>query len=307
MPTRTRQAARKPETPAAPGPDSERAPRRAGTRVAAGQDAERVPRRAGTRAAPGQDAERAPRRTLEPRGGTPLYQQVRDALKAELSRGTWKPGNLMPTELELGEQFGVSPGTVKQAVLSLVREGLVVRQAGRGTFVARLDRSRSFARFFRFRESSTGEELHPTIRVVGTRITAQVPADARRHLKLAPKAKVLFVRRLLSQDDTPICIYDSYMPYAMVAGLEQERLDVDRIYHAIEKRFDIHVVSVEEMLRADIVSGREAALLSVPAGSPVIKIERVAFTHNDTVVEWRQTIGRSDHFIYKIRMPQSDD
>lgn len=249
----------------------------------------------------------APSRALDQRTGAPLYQLVRDALKAELDQGTWKPGNMLPTELELSEQFGVSQGTMKQAIMGLVREGLIVRRPGKGTFVSRLDGSRSFARFFQFRESATGEELHPSIRIVEVTVLDHAPGEARRHLKLGPKGKVLFVRRVLHQDGTPICIYDSYIPHRLVPGLENERLDIDRIYHAIEKKFDIHVVGVEEMLRAAIVEGEEADLLGVPAGSPVIDIERLAFTHNNTVIEWRRTIGRSDHFIYKIKLPQSED
>src|SRR3954452_5085703 len=69
----------------------------------------------------------------------PLYQKVRAQLKQLIDRGFWKPGDMLPTEPELGEQFGVSAGTVKQALLSLAREGLIVRRAGKGTFVARLN------------------------------------------------------------------------------------------------------------------------------------------------------------------------
>jgi GntR family transcriptional regulator len=243
------------------------------------------------------------RRSVDYRDGLPLYQRIRKALQDELARGTWKPGQMLPTELELSERFGVSPGTIKQAMLGLVRDGLIVRRSGKGTFVARLDDSRSLAGFFSFREGRTGEELHPAIRVIDLRVLDKAPAEARKHLKLGPRGRVLFARRLLVQDGTPICIYDSFLPYQMVAGLENERLEVDPLYHAIEKRFDIHVVSVEEMLRAEIVAGEEAALLNVPAGSPVIHVERVAFTHNKAVVEWRRTIGRSDHFIYKIKLP----
>src|SRR6478735_3696897 len=92
--------------------------------------------------------------TTEKRG--PLYQKVRSQLKEMINAGVWKPGDMLPTESELGEQFGVSAGTVKQAMLSLAREGLIIRQAGKGTFVARMSGRRSFARFFRFRDAPSG-------------------------------------------------------------------------------------------------------------------------------------------------------
>ena len=223
-------------------------------------------------------------------------------MRKDLARGTWKPGNMLPTELELSERFGVSPGTIKQAILELVRDGLITRRPGKGTFVSRIDTPRGFARFFGF-EGAGGRALNPKVKVIDLQITTEAPAEAKKALGLGARGKVLFVRRLLTHDGTPVCIYDSYLPYRLVEGLENENLDVDRIYFAIEKKFDIHVVSVEEMLKASIVDGEEAKLLEVPAGSPIIHIERVAFSHNNTVVEWRETIGRSDHFIYKLKSP----
>ena len=234
--------------------------------------------------------------------GVPLYQKVRESLKKDLARGVWKPGNMLPTELELGERFGVSPGTIKQAILGLVRDGLITRRPGKGTFVTRIDTPRGFARFFGF-EGAGGKPLDPKVYVVDLQVTTEVPSQARQALGLGPRGKILFVRRLLVQNGTPICIYDSYMPYRLVAGLENEKLDVDRIYFAIEKKFDIHVVSVNEMLTAGLVDGGEARLLGVSPGSPIIHIERTAYSHNNTVVEWRETIGRSDKFIYKIKSP----
>jgi GntR family transcriptional regulator len=169
--------------------------------------------------------------------------------------------------------------------------------------VNRLDGSKSFARFFRFRESSSGDQLDPVIRVVGARVLRKVPQHAANALQLKRGERVLFLRRMLIQESTPICIYDSYLPYARVAGLEREVLDHVRLYRALEDHLGIHVVSAEENLRASIVRGKEAALLEVSEGSPVILIERTAYTHNNVVIEWRQTIGRSDRFVYKIRLP----
>jgi GntR family transcriptional regulator len=233
----------------------------------------------------------------------PLYRWVYSELKSDLGRGTWKPGELLPTESDLAERFGVSPGTVKQAVLDLAREGLVVRRAGKGTFVSRLDGSRSFARFFQFRHGESGEQLEPLIKVIEVGRRTSVPEQARHYLGLQPGQEALRIRRLLVQGDVPICIYDSFMVYQMVRGLEDERLDVDRLYLAIEKKLDLHVVSVTEKLRAGVAKKSDAKLLEIPPGSPVVELERVAYTYRDKVLEWRHTIGRSDHFVYTIQLP----
>jgi GntR family transcriptional regulator len=237
------------------------------------------------------------------RSGLPKYRNVAEQVKAALERGFWKPGDMLPTEAQLGEMFNCSAGTVKQAILGLARDGLLVRRAGKGTFVTRLDGSKSFARFFRFRESSSGDHLDPHIRVVTVKVLTKPPNKIRDALQIRGPDKVLFVRRILVQANTPICIYDSYLPYNLSKGLEREVLDHVRLYRALEEHLGIHVVSAEEDLRASVVVGKEAALLEVDTGAPVILIERRAFTHNNTIIEWRQTIGRSDKFVYKIKLP----
>jgi GntR family transcriptional regulator len=233
----------------------------------------------------------------------PLYQKVREQLKQQIVRGFWKPGDMLPTEPELGEQFGVSAGTVKQALLSLAREGLIIRRAGKGTFVARLDGSRSFSRFFRFRDAPSGENLDPSIRVVETRVLRSAPRAITEGLQILHDAPVLFLRRMLIQDDVPICIYDSHLPCDLVPHLEKVPLDQDRLYRALEKHFGIHVVTADEVLRAGAVQGPEAKLLNLPEGAPVILIDRTAFTHGGRIIELRRTVGRSDRFFYRIRLP----
>jgi GntR family transcriptional regulator len=239
----------------------------------------------------------------EQNGGAPLYRQVCDQLRAELDRGLWKPGDMLPTEAELGAVYGVSVGTVRQAVMSLVREGLIVRRPGKGSFVTRLDGSRSLARFFRFREGASGKALDPAIRVVAMKKLRAAPAPIAEAMQLGRCDPVLFLRRTLVQDHTPICIYDSYLPYDRVAGLERETLGEKRLYRALEEHLGVHVVAAEEKLRAGVVTGDEAELLEVEDGAPVILIERTAYTHTGVVIEWRRTMGRSDQFVYRIRLP----
>jgi GntR family transcriptional regulator len=241
--------------------------------------------------------------TAEKSGTQPLYQKVREQLKQQIDRGFWKPGDVLPTEPQLGEQFGVSAGTVKQALLSLARDGLIIRRAGKGTFVARLDGSRSFARFFRFRDAPSGENLDPTIRVVEARVLRSAPRAITEGLQIPRDVPVLFLRRMLIQDDVPICLYDSHLPCDLVPNLEKKRLDEDRLYLALEKHFGIHVVNADEVLRAGAVQGAEAKLLNLPEGAPVILIDRTAFTHGGRIIELRRTVGRSDRFVYRISLP----
>jgi GntR family transcriptional regulator len=233
-------------------------------------------------------------------GSVPLYETVRQELKADLDRGRWKPGEMLPTETEIGRHFGVSIGTVRQAVLSLVRMGLLTRRPGKGTFVARLDTQRGFARFFRFHDEF-GATITPTIKHIGSisLVDAQIAAS----LGLPATARLIRVMRTLMWNDEVICIYASYLDGNRFKGLERIDLEGKRIYAVLEKDYDVHVISVEEKLRAGHAAPEEAELLGLDRSTPVMLLERTAFEPDKAIVEWRRTIGRSDRFYYKIDLP----
>ena len=79
----------------------------------------------------------------------PLYRQIRDLIVQSLDGGAWKPGEAIPSELELAERFGVSQGTVRKAVDALAAENMLVRRQGKGTFVATHGEARQHFRFLR--------------------------------------------------------------------------------------------------------------------------------------------------------------
>lgn len=231
----------------------------------------------------------------------PLYQQVRDHIKARLTSGVWKPGDLLPTELELSREFEISPGTVRQAILSLVREGLLTRRAGRGTFVARIESWHSFDRFFRFREGHSGKDFRPEIHLIKTKIVKARDAEVARKLNLKQGDEALSLQRLLVQNGTPVCVYHSFLPGELAPGLQGEDL-TERLYPILERKFGIYVVRAEEFLRAVEADSDIAQRLDVKKGAPVILIERIVYTFDEKIIEFRRTYGRSDRFSYKIQL-----
>ncbi len=234
--------------------------------------------------------------------GVPLYQAVRQELRQDLDAGRWKPGDMLPTEAELARQFDVSTGTVRQAILALVREGLLTRRPGSGTFVARLDSRRGFGRYFRFSDELRGNVVPGARHIDTTVIEAGDPVIAGK-LGISPRAPIYRVRRMLLGNGDPICIYVSYLDKSRFRNLEQVDFDDQRLYALLEANYGAHVVKAEEQLRAGFPSAEEADLLGISAASPVILIERTALASQGSVIEWRRTVGRSDKFHYRIDLP----
>src|SRR6188474_834758 len=99
----------------------------------------------------------------------PLWRQIRGLIVADLEAALWKPGEAIPSELELAARFGVSQGTVRRAIDALADENLVVRRQGKGTFVAtHTEEKVSLPRFLRIRRDD-GVDEYPGSRLIDVR------------------------------------------------------------------------------------------------------------------------------------------
>lgn len=234
--------------------------------------------------------------------GLPHYQNVRQQLRTDLENGRWNPGEILPTEAELARHFGLSVGTIRQAVLALVREGLLTRRPGRGTFVARFDTQGGFGRFFRFRDGSNSPMVSSVRHLDTTLIEAGDPVIAGK-LRVAPTTPLYRIRRMLLGNGEPISLNISYTDKKRFPDLEKLVLDDQRLYTVLEKRYGIHILRAEEDLRAGLPEESEAKILGISPTTPVMIVERTAYVNRGAVVEWRRTIGRSDKFLYHISLP----
>lgn len=219
---------------------------------------------------------------------SPLYRQIKDLLLASLQRGEWKPGELVPSELELAARYQVSQGTVRKAVDELAAENLLVRRQGKGTFVATHHEPRAQFRFLRI--APDAGELAPTRSEFLECSSSRAPADVARLLGLRTGESVIYLRRLLRFDTEPVVLDEIWLPAAIFRGLSAERLAqyTGPLYGLFESEFGISMVRADERLRAVAASAAAAAALGVATGTPLLLVERVSYTYGDRPVEVRR-------------------
>lgn len=232
---------------------------------------------------------------------SPLYQQIKALILDSLSEGEWRPGQIIPSELELAARYGVSQGTVRKAVDELAAEHLLVRRQGRGTFVATHTERQTRYRFLRLRSDKTPQAVQESTQRDFISCEQQ-PADAHvaAALGLQHGDPLLFTRRLLRFDGEPAILEDLWLPLARFNGLTAERL-IDYngpMYALYEAEFSVHMVRAEEKIRA-ILPGPEAArLLDVSTATPILSVERVAYSYGNTPMELRLGLYRTDTHHY---------
>ena len=127
---------------------------------------------------------------------SPLYQQIKALITNSLQAGEWKPGELIPSEMELASRFKVSQGTVRKAIDELSSENVVVRRQGKGTFVATHNEARSQFRFLRL-VPDEGVQRHPENKIIEVK-RMRAPAEVARLLDLKTGDSVVFIRRVQS-------------------------------------------------------------------------------------------------------------
>ncbi|MBS1210021.1 MAG: putative alkanesulfonate metabolism utilization regulator [Proteobacteria bacterium] len=214
-----------------------------------------------------------------------------------LELGEWPPGQAIPSEQELALRFGVSQGTVRKAVDELAAENILVRRQGKGTFVSTHQDPRAVFRFLRLKAINGGPVLPKSMPLECMR--GKAGQEAARNLCIEPGSPVIIVRRILKFDSKPVVIDEMYLPGEVFQGLTIEQLKdwQGSLYSLFESRFGVRMVRATEKLRALPAERAVAELLGVAENTPLLSVERVAYSYGDKPVEWRRGLySTADHF-----------
>ena len=218
---------------------------------------------------------------------SPLYRQIKQLIMGNLESGEWGPGDAIRSESELAGRFGVSQGTVRKAIDEMAAENLLVRQQGKGTFVATHKDPGSAFRFLRLVPNDGVPQVSQSIPLECWRATAG--PDVARTLALEPGAPITILRRLLKLGDEPVVFDEIYLSSELFPDLSLEVVRAgDSLYGLFESRYGVCMVRADERLRAVAADRVSAELLQVAEGSPLLVVERVTFTYGRKPVEWRR-------------------
>ncbi len=229
---------------------------------------------------------------------TPLYKEVKRLLTETISNGEWKPGGVIPAEWKLAERFKVAVGTVRKAVDELVSENILIRQQGRGTFVAAHNRARLMFHFFHIVHND-GSKLTPEV-VMLSFASGVADAEEAGHLGVNVGAKVFRAQNVLKLAGAPIIFDTIVIPQALFPKLTAAKFKnrPNTIYHLYQSAYGITVVRSAERLRARLADSESAKILGIKVRDPLLEIRRVALTFNDAPVEFRRSLVNTEDYEY---------
>ena len=221
------------------------------------------------------------------KGSISLYMQIKELLVARIGNGDWLPGGIIPSEINLAQELGVSQGTVRKAITELVESNVLTRKQGRGTFVSTHDPHRALFHFFHIADDQ-GHKVLPDSRVLHCRRKQASRKEATK-LQFAVGSSVIRIERVRNFSAWPTMIETITLPARSFADLADDgNLELpNTLYELYEKQYGITIHSADEQLRAIAASKHDANLLNLEVGTPLLEIERVALTLDKTPVELR--------------------
>jgi GntR family transcriptional regulator len=232
--------------------------------------------------------------SIEPvkRDRGPAHTQIATSLADAVTHGRLAAGERLPPERELASRFAVSRMTVRHALASLERRGLVARRVGRGggTFVAEPKLELTGL-------AGLSDQLRALGREAGARVLSATEHDARTEdaslLGLRPGARVYEILRIRLADRRPVALERGTYPVEVYPGLLEHDLR-GSLYELFRAQYDETPVRAVEQLEAVIALPDDAAELGVDEGDPLLRVERVSFGSSGRPLEVGRDLFRAD-------------
>ncbi|MFF0052089.1 GntR family transcriptional regulator [Streptomyces sp. NBC_01550] len=205
-----------------------------------------------------------------------------------------RPGDAIPSERALSAELGVSRPTLRAAVDELVATGLLVREHGRGMFVApqKITQELVSGQHSLSAPLAGGSWSSRLLEFA----TVQAGARVGRKLQLSPAASIVYIARLRLVDGAPIAIEHLHIPAELVPDLSEQELEAGDLYEHLRDHHQVQVHEAVQAIEPTVVTQAEAALLGVPELSPALLFERLTTDTKGHPVEYVHSLYRGDRY-----------
>lgn len=221
--------------------------------------------------------------------GNPLYSRIQRDISESITAGEYPPGSRIPSEAALAERYGVTRMTVRQAVDGLIGKGLVTRRQGSGTYVLRRrEAQRGLNRLTSFTEDMDAQGRHATSTEL-ERGEVEPPGYVQEQLELQPGAHVVVLERLRRLDEEPVALHRVWLPLWLAPGLARRSMDGASLYETLEVELGVRLSSARQRITSVAATERQADVLGVAAGSPLLFTQRLTRDDNNRPVEFAES------------------
>ena len=234
----------------------------------------------------------------------PVYYQVALNLRKRIQRREWRNGDQIPPESELAKEYGVSRVTLRQALAELVKDGLLTRQRGRGTFVKQAPQPLVHDFSLPFQFAGQLRQLGYTLshRVLEGKVLNPPPPEVVNNLRLSPGQPVAFLKRLLCINEQPAGLNCSWFSEELCPGIATTPLLDNSLSGTLAQRYNLVPARSKNWMEVSRATEVEAQLLEAYRDTPLFLLKTISFLSDDTPLEYSTTawLGDSIRFHFNV-------
>lgn len=227
-------------------------------------------------------------------GSSTLYHSLGHIIRSKIQSGEWAVGQQIPSEREMMKIFNLSRATVRQGIEHLVKEGVLKRIQGKGTFVSPSKIEHGMLRFLEISDVLAQSGLKTTLQLIGKEKIVP-PANVCKFLALSPSEPVFWFQGLLIVNQEPILIESSYFPAKDFPGLLEAYTGAEEPYQFVVRQYGVRVARAREIFEPVLLEEKEAALLGTQGGVPALWVEEIAYNPAGEPVAYVTSLMRGDH------------
>ncbi|WP_088043993.1 GntR family transcriptional regulator [Bacillus sp. EAC] len=238
---------------------------------------------------------------LDKNSPLPIYFQIQEILKEKISSGEWNPGERIPSEQALSEMLNVSRMTIRQALNNLVKESLISRKRGIGTFVSVKDGievEESLQALRSFSEDISSIGMTPTNKLLGFS-TTEADEYLAEVLSIECGSEVFKIERCRLANEHPIAIETTYIPKYLVNRIDEQVLN-HSLYEYFEVSLGYSIKKATKWIKASLMSESDSLILEVAEESPALELHQITYINDDVPLEYVSCIYRADRYRFTI-------
>ncbi|MFW5889726.1 MAG: GntR family transcriptional regulator [Bacillota bacterium] len=239
---------------------------------------------------------------LDKNSPLPLYFQLKNIIKEKIENGELKPNDRIESERELEEKYNISRPTIRQALKELVNEGLLYREKGKGTFVAKPKIDYGFIqKFTTFYEDMEIKGYKTKTKVLDKNIVKcrKTLADK---LKVKLNSKIIKITRIRYIEDEPIVLVINHIPYDVCKRIINDSLEDESLYRIMAEKYGVKPYKAEISLEPTIADNFDSRMLEIKQGSPVHLMKNITYTEKNVVMDYFESHLKGDKGKVKVEL-----
>lgn len=222
----------------------------------------------------------------------PFYMQLREIVRCKIETGEYAPCTALPSENELADEYATNRQTVRNAIDTLVNEGLLRRVAGKGVYVLGKKMDRDLEVLQGFTQTMLDRNVTPSIKVV-KKITRPAGDKYAMMFGIKPEEEIFYIKRLCSGNGEPVSLEEIYVPKNLVPKIGGIDLSVFSLYEVYEL-YGINLDRAYQTLDLVHLEQNDARMLDMDAALPVMLFECTSYDDRGRIIEFSRSYTRGD-------------